>query len=810
MKAQKLHMIGNAHIDPVWLWQWQEGYHEVHATFRSALDRMEAYPDFVFVASSAAFYEWIEQSDPAMFREIQERVQQGRWGITGGWWVEPDCNIPCGESFVRQGLYGQAYFREKFGIQAQTGFNVDSFGHAATLPQILRKSGIEHYVFLRPMPHEKELPARLFWWQSGDGSSLMAFRIPFTYTYWGDDIESHARDCLAEIQVPLDEMMCFYGVGNHGGGPTIRHIESIHQLAADQNFPAEVLFSRPEAFFQAAQTKDWQIPTVQNELQHHASGCYAAHSGIKRWNRQAENRLLAAEKWSLVADWITGQPYPTDFGRAWKNVLFNQFHDTMAGTAIEAAYDDARDIYGEALAIADRSLNAAIQSLARQINIPAVDGDIRLVVFNPLTFPVKAPVEMESSRWPSDAVLFDDQGRTITHQSVQPATAAGRARLAFMAELPALGYRTYILRTPVSPAENLDQGQFIQAADHLLEGERFQLEFDPQTGWITSLRDLKYGIEIFSGPAARPVVVDDPHDTWGHGVFRWDQVTGEFGAAQVKLVEHGTVKSVLRVTSRYQASTLIQEFSMYPDLDQIDVRLTVDWREQHKMLKLRFPVNLQDAIATFEIPYGQIERPANGEEEPFQSWVDLSGMTQDRLYGFSLLNDGKYSLDVNGTDIGLTVLRSPVYAHHIPHELQPERDYPYMDQGIQRFQYTLYPHIGSWKQAGTVQRAAGLNQPLVALFTTYHPKGTRPKSDSYITVSPDNILVTVLKQAEQSHDLILRAYETGGIPSNGVIQLPKWGRTIETAFKPGEIKTFCIPGDPAQPVCETNLLEDKI
>ena len=249
---------------------------------------------------------------------------------------------------------------------------------------------------------------------------------------------------------------------------------------------------------------------------------------------------------------------------------------------------------------------------------------------------------------------------------------------------------------------------------------------------------------------------------------------------------------------------------MYPSLDQIDVHLTVDWREQHKMLKLRFPVNLQDAAATFEIPYGQIERPTNGDEEPFQSWVDLSGMTQDRPYGFSLLNDGKYSLDVNGTDIGLTVLRSPVYAHHIPHELQPERDYPYMDQGIQRFQYTLYPHNRSWQQAGTVRRAAGLNQPPIAFFTTYHPKGALPQSDSFIAVTPENILVTVLKLAETGRDLILRAYETGGLPANGVIQLPKWARTIEVSFKPDEIKTFRVPRDPSQPVCETDLLEDEI
>lgn len=215
-------MIGNAHIDPVWLWQWQEGFHEVKASFRSALDRMNEYPDFTFVASSAAFYQWVEESDLAMFTEIQQRVKEGRWGIVGGWWVEPDCNIPAGESFVRHGLYAQRYFKEKFGVIARTGFNVDSFGHAGTLPQILKKSGIDYYVFLRPMPHERGLPSRLFWWQSDDGSRVLSFRIPFEYLSWGKDVEIHARRCAEEMKEPIDEFMCFYGVGNHGGGTNDR------------------------------------------------------------------------------------------------------------------------------------------------------------------------------------------------------------------------------------------------------------------------------------------------------------------------------------------------------------------------------------------------------------------------------------------------------------------------------------------------------------------------------------------------------------------------------------------------------------
>src|SRR6185369_2630009 len=223
-KNTTLHMIGNAHIDPVWLWQWQEGFHEVRATFRSALDRMNEYDDFIFISSSAAYYQWVEQSDPAMFAEIRQRVAQERWQIVGGWWIQPDCNIPCGESFVRQALYGQRYFKAKFGVTAKVGYNVDSFGHHGMLPQILKKSGMDYYVFMRPQPHEKGLPGRLFWWESDDGSRVLTFRIPFEYTSTGKDLEQYIRRAAGELKAPLNTLMSFYGVGNHGGGPTIENI----------------------------------------------------------------------------------------------------------------------------------------------------------------------------------------------------------------------------------------------------------------------------------------------------------------------------------------------------------------------------------------------------------------------------------------------------------------------------------------------------------------------------------------------------------------------------------------------------------
>ena len=451
MKDKTLHMIGNAHLDPVWLWQWQEGFQEAKATFRSALDRINESPEFLFTSSSAALYEWVEHNDPAMFEAIKARIAEGRWHIADGWWIQPDCNLPGGESFVRQGLYGQRYFKEKFGVTATVGYNVDSFGHHAMLPQILKKSGLDHYVFRRPSPQEKGLPGPCFWWESDDGSRVLAFRIPYEYCTWGKDLEKYVRRCLGELKDPVRQLMCFYGVGNHGGGPTRENIESIHRMRHDPALP-RLIFSTPERYFAAVLADEIPFPVVHDELQHHASGCYAAHSGMKRWNRRAENLLIAAEKFSAIAERVTGQPYPLDFAQAWKNVPFNQFHDILAGTSIEPAYEDARDTYGEAIAIARRNLNFAIQSLSWNIDIEHEEGMKPVVVFNPHAWAGKMPVELEFGGLQATDILVDDEGLPVPMQTVQSrATVSGaRQRLSFVADLPAMGYRLYRV-APATP-----------------------------------------------------------------------------------------------------------------------------------------------------------------------------------------------------------------------------------------------------------------------------------------------------------------------------------------------------------------------
>jgi alpha-mannosidase len=492
-------------------------------------------------------------------------------------------------------------------------------------------------------------------------------------------------------------------------------------------------------------------------------------------------------------------------GRAWKDVLFNQFHDILAGTSIKAAYEDVRNAYGEAMSIASRVLNQAVQSIAWNIRIQPEAGMTPIVIFNPHPWRSQVCVEFEIDET-EDVAILDSEGQQIPTQVIQPwATVGERIRWCFVADLPALGYCVYRI---VPSAEGATHASASHLAP-LLENDRFRLEFDPQTGVIQSLRHKKKGIEVFAGEAAKPVVIKDTGDTWSHGVSKFDHAIGEFTAKRITRVEQGPVRSTIRVESEYGASRLIQDFVMYHELDQIDVQVTVDWREQFKMLKLRFPVNVNTARATYEIPYGHIERQANGEEEPGQSWIDVSGVSHDTgdSYGLSILNNSKYSFDVDGNDIGLTVLRSPIYAHHLPVVPDPKRHYSFIDQGIQQFAYTLLPHEGGWKDAGTIKRAAELNQRPIVLIETYHEAGTLPQRDSYATVDRDNIIVSVVKQAEDTDDMIMRAYETTRVATHAVIRLPKWNRAIEAEFAPCEIKTWRIPRDETQPVVQTDFLE---
>ncbi len=805
-KTKTMHMIGNAHIDPVWLWTWQEGFQEIKATFRSALDRMKEFDDFIFTCSAASYYEWVEENDPEMFEEIRQRVAEGRWVLAGGWWIQPDCNAGCGESFARQGLYAQRYFLKKFGKMATFGYNVDSFGHNAMLPQIFRQQGMDSYVFMRPGRHEKHLEGETFHWRSADGSQVMAYRIPFEYCSWGDQLRGHVERCANLLKQEGQEMMSFYGVGNHGGAPTIRNIESLHELDGREDLP-RIRLSAPDKYFDAVRASGRELPTVYGELFHHASGCYSAEMRIKSANRKAEETLLNAEKLSVLASHIRSLAYPRqELDKAWKLVLFNQFHDTMAGTCIKTGCEDALQEFAYARTIGDHAVNAALQRLSWNINIPKEEGMRPLVVFNTQAFPVRRSVEVELVTPKPNMVLLDSQDRPVPYQLIQSeASCNGRSRLTFVADLPSMGYALYRLALREGAAYTVPE----KDAALTMENEFLSFALDETTGFISSLRSKADNTEFFRYPAAVPTVIVDNSDTWSHGVVTFDQEEGIFSLERVFCLEDGPVRKVLRAVYRYNGSRIRQDFIVYKELPYVTVRVRVDWQETMRMLKLKFPVQLNYLRCSYEIPYGVAFREPNGQEFPMQNFMDLEGTNpgmETGIAGLSILTDTRSSCSTRNKEAAITVLRSPIFAQHEPYEPQADMEYDYVDQGVSEFEYILYPHAGSWEQADTTRLAKVIRSKPLALFETYH-EGTLPETASFLTIGNPAVTLEAMKAAQDgSGDVILRLRQATGAVSTTRMALPFLNAEQELTLNPWEVRTLRVSAD-GRTWTQTNMLE---
>ena len=804
-----LHMIGNAHLDPVWLWPWQEGYQEARATFWSAIHRMDEYPDFVFTCDQIVLLSWVEESDPELFARIRERVAEGRWVNVGGWWVEPDNNMPMGESFVRQGLYGQRYLLSRFGIPSTVGMNVDPFGHNAMLPQILRGQGMDAYTFMRPGPHEGDLAPTLFWWEAPDGSRVLAYRIPFEYCSPPGSVDGQTEKALQSLDrtVGFGEnatAMVFYGVGNHGGGPTIANIESIHRYDRMGSF-GRMTMSSPRTYFDEVLGRGDAyldaLPVHRDDLQHHAPGCYSAHSGIKAWQRRAQYAVLNAERWAAVVAATDGIAYPREeLETAWKQVLFNQFHDILPGSAIEPSYDDARDQLGEAVAISKRIVTRAHNVIARQVDVPREDGTQPVLVFNPHPWPVTTDVDFQYGAQRFGVHVVDERGEPVPFQPSQSTATTddiSRGAVVFRAELPALGYRLYRLRPGPGPSAG---ARALTVTADTLENEHVRIRIDQETGWISSYLVRATGVDVMAGVDGRAhtQVNEDPTDTWGHRVvsYAWPGATMELKRIVVR--ETGPLRSRVRVERGWGASTLIEELVLDHDSPVLRVNVTLDWREQAHLLKLRFPTVLEDPEATYEIPFGHLERPVDGAEEPAQSWVDLTGTVGGAPAGLTVVTTNKHAYDVSPGEqpsIGVTAVRSPVYSWHDPRLLDPDGIYSFQDQGVQRFSYELVPHAGDWREADPIRRAA------------------LPPVHSFAGDGGGAVMVTAIKGTEDpadapgGADVVVRAVETRGEAGRSRIELPFLGRTIEEDFGPSQLRTFVVPADPAEPVREVDLIE---
>jgi len=788
-----IRIVGNSHIDMAWLWPWTETVEVVRNTFQSVLDLMREYPDFKFTMSSARTYEWMQEKYPDLFHEIEQRVKEGRWEIIGGMWVEPDLNMPDGESLVRQILVGKRYFQKNFDVDVKIGWNPDSFGYNYQLPQIYKRSGMDYFVTQKLLwAHEfTTFPYKLFWWQAPDGSRLLTY-FPHDYA-GGIDGEPLGKDLsiwMPSIYGPKvpehPEMMHLYGVGDHGGGPTRIMLDHADQLRAPNTVFPKLQFSFARDFFADLEQKlpNMQVPTWDGELyfQYHR-GVFTTQSETKRRIRRAEELVLNAEKLASLAS-LYGKPYPRDeMQLTWKNLLFDHFHDIMPGSGIAVNYLDAKRNLEDVDRAASEVSWGALRELAAHVNTQA-EG-VPVMLFNSLSWPRTEVTEVEAQlpAATKQILAVDSSGKPAETQLLSIDSGTHRARFLLLSNTPSLGYHTYFVRaaTAAQPGHSA-----LKASPDTLENEYIRVKVDPQTGCMTSLFDKRSGTESLApaetdtgGP--KNSICGDLLQTFVDKPKQWDawNIDADFEkqhwdldkADEVKLVESGPLRAVIEIKNHFQNSTFVRDITLYAGVPRVDIKMQTEWHEKHILLKVAFPVSAHSDKATYEIPFGSVQRPTTRNtpaeqaqfEVPAQRWADIS----DEKHGLSLLNDSKYGYDAKGNVLRLSLLRSPEW---------PD---PHADEGHHEFTYSLYPHEGGWKDALTIRRGYELNYKLISMPVGKH-EGALAAEHSFVEVKNNNIIVTALKRAEDDDSLILRFYEWAGKSTDAALQVPP-GATAASA-----------------------------
>ncbi len=682
-------MIGNAHLDPVWLWRWQAGVGEAIATCRSAADRIDEYDDFIFTRSDMWVYEQVEKLDPNLFERIRQQVKAGRWQIVGGWYIQPDCNLPSADSFRKHISMGKAFFKSKFNVDVTVGYNVDSFGHNAMIPSFLQKAGYDSYVMMRPMAHEKELPSALFRWRSPDESEVIVWRIPRAYTTGQEDLTDHIKASLDLADAEIGHVMCFYGVGDHGGGPTKRQIEWI--IKNQNTIPnAKLIFSHPRAFFDAikpfilSRQLANKLPVIEEELQYHSIGCYTVVHDVKSKMKRAEYGLTSAEKTVSIFPDDAPNNAVQQIDEAWKKPLFNQFHDIYAGTSLASAYDDARDQLGSARDTADVIIN---DTIFRRLSRLPDDRFQRIYVFNPSDSDFNGYVQHDPwLNWGAfDGCLVDEKGDKVLCQRVQhESVTRNKQCIIWKAEMPAGSEKIYQLRTDNTlPVIKSD----LKNDEYSIANSFWRVLCADDGSHLIQIRRVSDNTSLFKTEAMEIVSQHDQSDTWSHSIKSFNEhKSGKFRVRRVVVEETGPIQASIRIDTKYRESRLSIWARLYANDPRLELKIWVNWNQHLQVLKFNMPFISNITGRLDGVPGGFVPRSQNEQEFPIMDWTLLK-MEDEKNIG--VVCPDCFGLDGIGNTLRLTLLRSPAYAWHDPRKLEDKDFYRWTDQGEHEFRLIL-------------------------------------------------------------------------------------------------------------------------
>ena len=770
----KIHLVGQSHIDIAWLWPVKETVRKVSRTFSTMCTLLDQYPQFTYTQSQPVVYEFVKTYYPELYGRIKRYIAEGRWELVGGMWVEPDLNIPSGESLVRQLLYGIRFYEREFGKRPRIEWLPDTFGYCASLPQLLVKAGLDSFMTTKMYWNDTNMfPYDLFYWEGIDGTRVLA------YVCHGVNEATHPLevkkhwDSFKQKSVHPEQML-LYGHGDGGGGVTREMIEVAKRSEDLPGLPSST-FSTARAFFDGIRAAGAKLPVWHGDmyLELHR-GTYTSQARNKKWNRKAEVLYRDAEIWNSFASLYGGGSASEQLEKGWKLLLLNQFHDIVPGSSIPEVYVKSAADYREIFAIGEEVKQQALRQLEQ--NIDTTGDGIPVIVFNSLSWNRTEAVKISGDAGWQQLAAYDESGRRLKTDAVQ--TGDGKTELTVLAEdLPPMGYRTVWLR----PEERRDAAK-APAFDRKWETEFYQVEWN-ERGEISRLYDKKAEREVLRpGETANQLQLfhDMPTswDAWDVDPRFAEQPAAKAELVRAEVVLAGETRDVIRFQWKLSNSEIEQDVVFYHHSPRIDFETRVEWREQHKLLKAAFPVDVLASKATFEIPFGTVERATHNntswETAQFEvcahRWADLS----EGNYGVALMNDCKYGYDVKGNVLRLSLLRAPKW---------PDAD---ADQGEHEFTYSLFPHAGGWRDAEVVRRGYELNHPVTALAAGSHA-GTLPSAYSFIRTEASHVVLDTVKTAEDQDGWILRMYESGG------------GRERVRIRFAGEIET----------AEETNLLEEK-
>ncbi|WP_459191125.1 alpha-mannosidase [Halosimplex sp. J119] len=809
LTGQQLTAVGHAHIDLAWLWPWSETVRKGGRSFSNVLQLMDEYDDFTFMQSQPHLYEWARNRYPEQFEAIEERIAEGRWHPEGALWVEADINNSGPEALARQFLLGKRYFREEFDVDPEVTFIPDVFGYSAGLPGIAQAADCPYFLTQKMSWNEiNDFPHNTFRWEGIDGSEVLA-HFPPVDTYNGKaTVEEATRSVYNDAQNDrTDDRAYLIGWGDGGGGPTREMVER-SQVIDDTEALPDIEWGSLAGLFDRLDTDREEYPKWSGELYLEIHrGTLTTQAQTKRNNRKGEYALREAELWSSLARALEAESYPhEELTRAWKVLLFNQFHDILPGSSVTDVYADADRDYREVFETTAEAREAAFDAL-----FDTASGTDRVCLTNPLSWTQRPTasvpaddVAVEASDSEDSLVAVPDGERAAGEASdaeglpVQRTSDrlgdGGDELLVDGPDVPAFGATSVTLQS----ADDASVDDPFEVSTERLSNGLVTVSFD---GGEVSVTDDETGREVLEEPGNRLMLYRDQPAQWE----AWDidedvyAVGEQLPEPESEVVETGPVRATVRQTRSFGDSELVQEVSLYRDAKRVEFRTHVDWQEEEKLLKAHFPAAVRATEATYDTHFGHLERDTHDNttwdqarfEEPGGQWVDVS----EPGYGVAVLNDCKYGVHVDGTDVSLSLLRAPDH---------PD---PEADRGTHEFTYALLPHEDDPVEAGVNRAACELNAPERAVPVS------DPISLAPVEVDPDGVVVEAVKRAEDRDDeLVLRLYESEGRHTSATIDfdlpvteatetnliedsegdLPVEDGQIELEFEPFEIRTVAV------------------